>query len=216
MKPKPRAANRSRWRQPAGAEHHSARSSRHGLLPLSLYLLGDNVSQSGLLGRALMSYRRRVTGLCRETPLIRATPLSRQLRPDLPHNCAPPVVRSLKVRCQLISAAGPWKHCRLVSKPPAGWWHTLQTEWLRSSELTSLIFPRGSGDGRPSSRRGQTRAANDYLFGEDARKWVSPAPLEIMIPATCAAWWVTVAESREGEFEFGWVWRDGDRPLLNT
>lgn len=72
------------------------------------------------------------------------------------------------------------------------------TERLRSSKLTSLIFPEGHRmvcGWVTEARRGRRMII--YLAKMQA-KWVSTAPLAVTIPATCVAWWVTV--------EGGWLW----------
>lgn len=64
-------------------------------------------------------YGRRVTGLFRETPLIRATPLSRQLRPDLPQLRSPPVACSLKGQMSANISGGTLKTLPAYVEPPA-------------------------------------------------------------------------------------------------
>lgn len=121
-----------------------------GLLALSLYLLGDTGCRVAIIRQDAnelcslphsppLDYRRRVTGLCRETPLIRATPLSRQLRPDLPQLRSP---RCAFIKGQMsanISGGALKTLLAYVERQPTG--GTCRNRMAPIIQLDKLNFP---------------------------------------------------------------------------
>lgn len=144
---------KKQWKQTVGTKKYFAVDMPSFSPLLFFFAFGRHRLQSGLLRVMLMrcagglyGYRRGLTRLCREIPLIR--PHRCQTAWLTSRNSRAPVVRSLKVRCRLISAerlgnmsvtSDPcWLRCVCVWECDG---HVcVATAQLRSSELTSLIL----------------------------------------------------------------------------